>query len=65
MSHERRSGMNVFNCDGAGCNKNYDGDGSFVEVWNEAKADGWVSAPMYPEGWEHYCPTCKKELGDD
>lgn len=64
MSHERVDTEETFNCDGPGCNKNYGGTASFQEVWIEARDAGWVSARGPGGVYEHYCPKCKKDIGD-
>lgn len=45
----------TFECDAMGCKADYSGDGTFGEVWAEAKSNGWR---CYKEvgGWVHYCP---------
>jgi hypothetical protein len=54
-----------FNCDSGGCHKNYESnERNWTVAWSEARAYGWVAATYFGE-WHHYCPTCKKELGDD
>ena len=59
----------TFDCDGDGCHKNVQGDRGedFRAVWAGAKSYGWVNSVEY-EGnvsrWKHYCPDCKKGLGD-
>lgn len=62
MSIEREGSLTRFNCDGAGCYKNYEG-GEFFSAWAEAKSEGWVNLQSRGS-WQHYCPTCKKQLGD-
>jgi hypothetical protein len=59
----------TFNCDGATCRKNFEGDtgDDFRVAWVAARAAGWVNSQVYLRSistWQHYCPTCKKELGD-
>ncbi len=64
MSVEREDNLTRFTCDGDGCRKNYEGVDGFVSAWTEAKAHGWVNS-IGRNGWQHYCPKCKLELGDD
>lgn len=73
MTYELKDKVHRFNCDGAACRANHEtpADEARMKVaWEEAKADGWVSIPIYTSGilekWEHYCADCRKrELGDD
>lgn len=66
MSTERDNGITRFTCDSRGCRANYESDeGDFTAAWSEAKAHGWVAAVERGVVWKHYCPTCKRELGDD
>lgn len=68
MSIEREGGLTRITCDGDGCRKNYKGMDGFHSAWTEAKVHGWVNAMSYVNNistWNHYCPKCKKELGDD
>lgn len=58
-----------FNCDGAGCHKNHEGEpGNDARIgWVAAKDAGWVNYCTYWKGistWKHYCPDCKAALGD-
>ena len=63
MSVEREAGLTRFTCDGTQCHKNYEGVDGFSSAWNEAKCHGWVNAE-HRGVWTHYCPTCKRELGE-
>lgn len=59
----------TFDCDGAACRKNFEGSegNDFRMAWSEARAAGWVNSQVYVGNistWQHFCPTCKKELGD-
>lgn len=65
MSVEREGSLTRFTCDGGGCRKNYEGVDGFVSAWAEAKCHGWVGVPDGRGDWRHYCPTCRRELGDD
>lgn len=68
MSVERETGVTRFTCDGARCRANYESDeDEFADAWREARAHGWVNAaPLMAGGdWQHFCPRCKLELGDD
>jgi hypothetical protein len=69
MSHELIDGILHFNCDTPGCYKNCEcEDREFRGGWAEAKAAGWVASVKYKGNisqWQHFCPKCKKELGDD
>lgn len=70
MSIEREESLTRFTCNGdprgngSRCPANYEGVDGFSSAWTEAKCHGWVS---FNNGkvWLHYCPKCKKELGDD
>lgn len=64
MSVEREGSLTRFTCDGDRCHKNYEGVDGFVSAWTEARAHGWVNAIDRWGTWKHYCPKCKKELGD-
>lgn len=71
MSIEREGSLTRFNCDGGKdargvvCRANYEGVDGFVSAWAEAKQRGWVNAEQSNRTWNHYCPSCKMELGDD
>lgn len=59
----------TFNCDGVDCRRNFEGDvnDDFRVAWIVARAAGWVNSQVYVRdisAWQHFCPTCKKELGD-
>ncbi len=67
MSIERDGTLIRFTCDERGCRKNYEvyeDTTEFNDAWREARHYGWVSAHGN-DGWKHYCPKCKLELGDD
>ncbi len=63
MSIEREGSLTRFNCDGVRCHRNYEGEAGFTVTWKEAKSDGWINAE-HRGVWTHYCPTCKRELGE-
>lgn len=67
MSVEREQSLIRFTCDGDGCRRNYEGVDGFGSAWAEAKCHGWVTMPKRMGGdvWLHYCPACKRDLGDD
>lgn len=72
MSVERDGKLTRFVCDGGDdmrgvpCRANYEVNlkGPLGHAWSEARAMGWVNTESGGV-WQHYCPTCKKELGDD
>jgi hypothetical protein len=65
MSIEREGPLTRFVCDERGCRKNYEvHDEMFAASWAEAKHAGWVNAER-DGAWTHYCPECKRDLGDD
>lgn len=64
MTIEREGGLTRIVCDGARCRRNYEGVDGFSSAWAEAKVSGWVNAESRGV-WTHYCPTCKRDLGDD
>jgi hypothetical protein len=67
MTIDRKLGTFSFNCDQRGCRANFEADHEttdFRAAWAEAKAAGWVNTHGR-FGWEHACPRCKKQLGDD
>lgn len=62
-----------FDCDGGvnakgiRCRANYEsGHRSYTDAWRECRTagSGWVNTNVDGQ-WLHYCPSCKKELGDD
>lgn len=60
-----------FDCDGGvdrrgiRCRANYESDHRFLtDAWRECRTAGWVITNVDGQ-WLHYCPSCKKELGDD
>lgn len=57
-----------FECDGKGCRAFAQGEGTFHDVWEETKKQGWVCRPKRIGTkiavWEHFCPTCKDKKGD-
>ncbi len=64
MSTEREIGIIRFTCDYDGCHDNCESDaGDFADAWREARAMGWVNSHG-EDGWQHFCPTCKRKLGD-
>lgn len=67
MTHQRDGATHVFDCDGRGCTLSFgelDGaEADFTEVWNAARAAGWVGFRRDGE-WAHLCPECKREVGD-
>jgi hypothetical protein len=66
MSVEREGSLTRFTCDGGGtCRANYEGVDGFSSAWKEARAHGWVNAETSDRTWQHFCPTCKRDLGDD
>ncbi len=71
MSTEKIVAGTRFNCDGGDrglfkCRTNYESDhSSWRDAWQEAKSYGWVTYRNNDGEWEHYCPSCKKDLGDD
>jgi hypothetical protein len=73
MTARVEKGMPVrFDCDGGvnargiRCRANYEAERRFLaDAWAEAKTAGWVNTRDGDGAWQHYCPTCKKELGDD
>lgn len=59
----------TFDCDGDGCHRNFEGSPTLDarSAWIECRDAGWVNSLEY-EGnistWRHFCPECKKQLGD-
>lgn len=49
-------------CDGASCHEFVEGD-SFIEMWNDAKTDGWTSQTV-DGAWTNYCPECSSPFGN-
>jgi len=59
MTAERIKGNLEITCDGSRCTDFVTGRGSFAEVWNEAKSEGWT-ARSNSGIWFHYCASCSK-----
>lgn len=66
MSTQCHGGVYTFSCDScpevfAIDDSDLDVDNAvFEEVWNAAKANGWV-AFKHKDEWHHMCNTCAKE----
>ena len=45
----------VFSCDQDRCTADYEDTGEFLEVWQAAKNEGWVSKKL-SDGLQHFCP---------
>ena len=45
-----------FSCNHAGCDEEFKERGSFQEVWDEARRDGWRACKVDGE-WRHFCPS--------
>lgn len=71
MSVEQEKSLTRFTCNGGRdrrgvlCRMNYEGVDGFSSAWAEAKVHGWVNAQTSDGEWQHFCPSCKRELGDD
>lgn len=62
MSTFKVKGQLAFACDG--CPETIEPESqSFSEGWAEAKEKGWVCFSKRGGGFEHYCPSCKEDLG--
>jgi hypothetical protein len=59
MTAERIKGLLTIQCDDGGCRNFFEGGGSFSDVWNEAKSEGWRAKQIAGE-WFHYCDACSK-----
>jgi len=57
MSSHRNHRVVEITCDGFGCHEYIEEEGSFPDVWNTAKGDGWTSKQTSGE-WFHFCPNC-------
>lgn len=53
---DKSSGEFEFLCDVASCKASFDGEGTFQEVWSDAKDNGWRSFKNDADEWEHRCP---------
>lgn len=47
-----------FECDE--CGDAFENEGSFGEVWAEAKEEGWI-ARKDGDYWRHICPSCQED----
>lgn len=56
MSHEVEGQLVTFFCDN--CSEEFSIAGSFKEVWECAKQDGWRSYKNDEDEWQHKCPEC-------
>jgi len=45
----------IFECDHDGCLETFEAEGTFKEVWEEARAAGWRSFRKN-DRWQHKCP---------
>jgi hypothetical protein len=42
------------------CPQGPPGRPNFVQCWQLAKAEDWITQKPIGYDWEHYCPTCAK-----
>ena len=59
MSHEVEGQLVTFYCDVTGCEATFSAAGSFKDVWEAAKQDGWRCFKNDEDEWEHRCPECR------
>ena len=57
MSHDTRGQLVTFYCDR--CDEEFSCAGSFKDVWEEAKGEGWRTFKNDEDEWEHRCPECR------
>lgn len=64
MSHNFQGyDQHEFECDSPHCEETFSGEGTFKEVWDEAKRDGWKAKKDDDDVWCHYCPACAEIEG--
>ncbi len=57
MSSEVKGQLVIFSCDE--CGDTYEAAGSWKDVWEAARQDGWRAFKSDDEEWQHACPSCR------
>lgn len=55
------STLHRWECDSPSCNRAYSGEGTFSEVWKEAREHGWRCIQIR-DRWVHYCPDHSERI---
>lgn len=57
MSSEQKGQLVTFTCDE--CGDEFSAAGSWKDVWEAAKQDGWRAFKNDSEEWQHVCEDCR------
>ena len=54
----------TFECDHPECTATHEGGGTFSEVWEDAKVNGWRCFKNDKDEWAHVCPLHRRTRHD-